>query len=171
MSPDEWRAVRRLLFLYASEPQESLFDGLLIGRSLPLVLPHTSIWLLNVQSQSYELSNLFEPAVHQLKINLSDSWQSCDLQSYQQLLQYIKLLSFDAAIVLTIPNRSPFSLAYLCYLAGIPIRWGQSQEFGGRVLSHCIQPPQNSSSSTAYLLHLLQSAGLPMPHPTELEWV
>ncbi|GAA6624073.1 glycosyltransferase family 9 protein [Scytonema sp. NUACC26] len=42
---------------------------------------------------------------------------------------------FDAAIICTEPGESPYSLAYICYLAGIPIRIGRSQEFGGSLLS------------------------------------
>lgn len=66
----------------------------------------------------------------------------------------------DAAIVFTTPAQSPYLFAYLCYLAGIPIRIGQSQEFGGGVLSHCIQPPLDPVSLPDYFLHLLKAVGL-----------
>lgn len=50
--------------------------------------------------------------------------------------------AFEAAILFTAPGQSPYTLAYLCYLAGIPVRIGQSREFGGGVLSHCFSPPE-----------------------------
>lgn len=66
---------------------------------------------------------------------------------------------FEAAIVLTAPRQSPYPVAYRCYLAGIPIRIGQSIEFGGGVLSHCISPIE-TDDITAHHLHLLRSIGL-----------
>jgi ADP-heptose:LPS heptosyltransferase len=61
---------------------------------------------------------------------------NCELGLISQLRQY----AFDTSIIFTNARESPFSLAYICYLAGIPIRIGQSQEFGGGVLSHCVHP-------------------------------
>ncbi|BAU12348.1 hypothetical protein LEP3755_28770 [Leptolyngbya sp. NIES-3755] len=58
----------------------------------------------------------------------------------ERLLNLIELLrveQFEAAIVLPDENRSPYSFAYLCYLAEIPVRIGVSCEFGGGVLSQC----------------------------------
>jgi phage tail protein X len=66
---------------------------------------------------------------------------------------------FEAAIVLSVPGQSPYAAAYRCYLAGIPIRVGQSAEFGGGVLSHCIKPPPIAMDTEHYFLHLLQSVG------------
>lgn len=46
------------------------------------------------------------------------------------------------AVIFTGPGRSPYPDAYRCYLAGIPLRVGESCEFGGGVLSHWIRPAQ-----------------------------
>lgn len=51
------------------------------------------------------------------------------------LIAKLREYAFDAAVIFTNPRESPYALAYICYLAGIPIRIGQSQEFGGGVLS------------------------------------
>ncbi len=53
------------------------------------------------------------------------------------LIEVLQIEQFDAAIVFS-NDRSPYPIAYLCYLAGIPIRIGRSIEFGGGVLSHCL---------------------------------
>lgn len=66
---------------------------------------------------------------------------------------------FEAAMIFTAPGRSPYAIAYLCYLAGIPIRVGQSIEFGGGVLSHWVKPPLRAVGAE-YHLHLLRSVGL-----------
>jgi hypothetical protein len=75
---------------------------------------------------------------------------------------------FEAVVIFTEPHQSPYSLAYLSYLAGIPIRIGQSCEFGGQVLSRSIEPPPGLVSSNEYHRHLLGSIGLlhPIPSPS-----
>ncbi len=55
------------------------------------------------------------------------------------LITKLREYAFDAAVIFTNPRESPYALAYICYLAGIPIRIGQSQEFGGGVLSQNIE--------------------------------
>ena len=58
-------------------------------------------------------------------------------------IAWLRQQQFDAAVILTAPDQSPYTLGYLCYLAGIPIRIGHSHEFGGQVLSHCSPPPDD----------------------------
>lgn len=67
----------------------------------------------------------------------------------------LKAENFDAAIIFTGAHQSPYGAAYLCYLAGIPLRIAQSHEFGGGVLSHCFAPPADHPHWA-----LLQSIGL-----------
>ncbi len=43
--------------------------------------------------------------------------------------------AFDAALIFTSFSQTPHSPGYLCYLAGIPLRAGESKEFGGATLS------------------------------------
>jgi len=78
------------------------------------------------------------------------------------MIHQIRDRSFDAALVFTTPHQSPYGLAYLCYLAGIPLRYGQSCEFGGAVLTTCIVPPLDPVQLTDYHLHLLQSIDFPI---------
>ncbi|MBE9111579.1 hypothetical protein IQ273_19420 [Nodosilinea sp. LEGE 07298] len=68
-------------------------------------------------------------------------------------IAWLRQQQFDAAVILTAPGQSPYTLGYLCYLAGIPIRIGQSCEFGGQVLSHCSPPPDDGDCR--HLLDLL----------------
>ncbi len=63
---------------------------------------------------------------------------------------------FDAAIIFTAPHESPYATAYTCYLAGIPIRAGQSSEFGGSILSPWIHPTHTTTLQDHYQ-HLLQA--------------
>jgi hypothetical protein len=76
------------------------------------------------------------------------------------LIQILRQRAFQAAVIFTQPHQSCYSLAYLCYLAGIPIRVGQSMEFAGGVLSHWIKPIADPVSPVDYHLHLLKSCDL-----------
>ncbi|MBD2777164.1 hypothetical protein ICL16_35255 [Iningainema sp. BLCCT55] len=77
----------------------------------------------------------------------------CELALISQLRQ----CAFDAAVIFSNAKESPYPLAYMCYLAGIPIRIGQSQEFGGGVLSHWVKPLAQTHSADQYL-SLVESA-------------
>ena len=53
-------------------------------------------------------------------------------------LKLIGMLSerrFDAALIFTSFSQTPHVPGYACYLAGIPLRAGESKEFGGRTLT------------------------------------
>lgn len=73
----------------------------------------------------------------------------------ERAIALLKEKEFDAAIIFTAAHQSPYRAAYLCYLAGIPLRIAQSHEFGGGVLSHCFPPPADHPHWA-----LLQSIGL-----------
>lgn len=57
---------------------------------------------------------------------------------FERAIAFLEAHEFDAALILTQAGQSPYTLAYICYLAGIPIRIGASEEFGGGVLSHAV---------------------------------
>lgn len=77
----------------------------------------------------------------------------------EALIVKLRSYQFDAAVIFNSSFQSPYPLAYLCYLAGIPIRLGQSKEFGGSVLSHWVKPPPDNHSVDRHLF-LLESLGL-----------
>ncbi|HET7028456.1 MAG TPA: glycosyltransferase family 9 protein [Candidatus Limnocylindrales bacterium] len=69
---------------------------------------------------------------------------------------------FDAAIIFTSFSQSVFPPAYACYLAGIPIRAGQANEFGGSVLSHAVPAAPDGTHQVERNLHLVEALGLPV---------
>lgn len=73
----------------------------------------------------------------------------------EAILDTLKQSAFEAAIVFTAAGQSPYAIAYLCYLAGVPIRVGQSIEFGGGVLSDRVPPAGGDRH-----LHLLRAVGI-----------
>jgi ADP-heptose:LPS heptosyltransferase len=70
---------------------------------------------------------------------------------------------FDAAIVFTSFAQSPYPPAYVCWLAGVPIRVGQSKEFGGSLLSQWVHPPPDGGHQVERNLFLLETAGFSIP--------
>lgn len=108
-------------------------------------------------SLSVQITEPLKQALPHLQITV---WEGRDW-SDPKTLEWLSNKGFDAVIVFTLPGRSPYRIAYLCYLAGIPIRVGQSCEFGGGVLSHCIPTLPEKTDPIQYHLHLLQHSGVP----------
>lgn len=77
---------------------------------------------------------------------------------------------FDAAFVFTSFSQTPFAPAFACYLAGIPVRVGQSRDFGGSLLSHQVPPPPEDHHQAERNLWLLEAVGVPV-HLRDLQLV
>lgn len=82
-----------------------------------------------------------------------------DPQRERDLVQTLADGAYDAAIVFTSFAQSPHAPAYACYLAGIPLRAGQSKEFAGGVLSNAVDPPPDELHQVDRNLHLLRAIG------------
>jgi lipopolysaccharide heptosyltransferase II len=78
-----------------------------------------------------------------------------------RLIELLKARHFDAAFILTSFSQSPHPVAFTCYQAGIPIRVGQSKEFGGGLLSQWVKVQPDRNHQVDRNLHLLQSVGIP----------
>ncbi|HZG38397.1 MAG TPA: hypothetical protein VEZ50_06905 [Nodosilinea sp.] len=131
-----------------------------LQRDLKRVLVFT-----HAQCQSSTLANLqhdLQQMFPQADLTLVDPAQAAWLMlpqtdapvDWQKSLTWLRQQQFDVAVILTRPGQSPYTLGYLCYLAGIPIRIGYSHEFGGQVLSHCSPPPE--ADDCRHLLDLLR---------------
>lgn len=156
MLPEEWQSIRHLLISCVLDEAEVFSSLLKVVNLIYTRLSQASLQLLILNDCQYQ----FYPVKQLIKL---DSFRPTlsPFDSYLQLINQIKTYSFEAAVVLTSPAQSPFSLAYLCYLANIPIRLGQSLEFGGGVLSYSVQPLSDPCSITQYNLHLLKTTGFP----------
>ena len=53
----------------------------------------------------------------------------------RELIALLAERTFDAALVFTSFSQTPHVPGYVCYLAGIPLRAGESKEFGGATLT------------------------------------
>jgi ADP-heptose:LPS heptosyltransferase len=77
-------------------------------------------------------------------------------------LQLIKMLSertFDAALIFTSFSQTPHIPGYVCYLAGIPLRAGESKEFGGGVLTTELRSAPDELHQVERNLRLVEHLG------------
>ena len=131
VNPHLWQHVRKAIAICLG----SLEDVTTIApalQKLHQLLPNAAITLMTNSNGSQLAKQL--PWIDDLLVyerTLFTSNGECELT----LIQILSHQAFDAAVIFTDERESPYPLAYICYLAGIPIRIGQSQEFGGGVLS------------------------------------
>ena len=76
-----------------------------------------------------------------------------------ELIHLIAEGSFDAAVIFTSFSQTPHVAAYACYLAGIPLRAGESKEFGGGTLSTELRDTPDAIHQVDRNLHLVQALG------------
>ncbi len=77
----------------------------------------------------------------------------------RDLVETLAAGQYDAAIIFTSFAQSPHPAAYACYLAGVPLRAGQSREFAGRVLSDPVPPLDDGAHQVDRNLHLVAALG------------
>lgn len=148
----EWHNVQRVLIIHTGTQVLQIIPALRILRQS---LPDAQITLMT----TLESSRMVQlPWVDNFLVYEGD-FTSLNPKRELALVESLSHKAFDAAIIFTHGRESPYPLAYICYLAGIPIRLGQSQEFGGSVLSHWIKPEKLTTQPIDQHLFLLESAG------------
>ncbi len=160
--PEPWSGARRLLAVRL----DNIGDVVMLGpalRALKKALPDSSITLMASPAGSQAVPLL--PWVDEAMV-VRALWQDAhgqmpfDPQREERLVESIRAGNFDVAIIFTSFSQSPYPPAYACYLAGVPVRIGQSREFGGAVLSHSVPPPPDSTHQVDRNLNLLQGTGI-----------
>ena len=76
-----------------------------------------------------------------------------------ELINLLSERSFDAAVIFTSFSQTPHVAAHVCYLAGIPLRAGESKEFGGGTLSAELRGTPDGTHQVDRNLHLVQTLG------------
>lgn len=161
MLPDCGHFAHRLLVIQLGDI-EDLMQTEPALRMLRQALPEADITLMTTPACSQVVSGVDDVLVCEDVTFLN---AECEMT----LIEKLRDRCFDAAIVLTNAQESPYPLAYICYLAGIPIRLGQSQEFGGGVLSQWVKSRELELQLVDKHLFLLKSAGFPLLHPNSSE--
>jgi ADP-heptose:LPS heptosyltransferase len=78
------------------------------------------------------------------------------------LVRMLRAGAFDAALIFTSFSQSAYPPAYACYLAGIPIRAGHAEAFGGSVLVPAVDPAPWAAHQVDRNLHLVAALGIPI---------
>lgn len=146
-----WSQLRHLLLFAADEDAPATLQPAL--DHLRQALPETRLTLWVPEEQLPTARQLAGP-------NQVLSGPRMWLAAPERLIEVIREAAVDAALIFSAPGFSPYSAAYVCYLAGVPVRLGQSVEFGGRVLSHQVTPAFPPLPAADHHLHLLKEAGL-----------
>jgi ADP-heptose:LPS heptosyltransferase len=99
-------------------------------------------------------------------LTASVSWQQLDpaavpARDDRDLIDRIRDGGYDAAVILTSFSQSPWPAAYLCRLAGVPIRVGMSNEFGGAGLTHWVPAAPDGLHQVDRALEMLCKVGVP----------
>ncbi|HEY9667970.1 MAG TPA: glycosyltransferase family 9 protein, partial [Coleofasciculaceae cyanobacterium] len=76
-----------------------------------------------------------------------------------ELIETLRDRKFDAAIIFTSFSQTPHPAGYLCYLAGIPLRLGESKEWGGSILSTEVKSAPDEIHQVERNLRLIESVG------------
>ncbi len=78
------------------------------------------------------------------------------------LIEEIAGRGFDAALVFTSFSQTPHVPGYVCYLAGIPLRAGESKEFGGATLTTELRGAPDELHQVERNLRLIEHLGFPV---------
>ena len=75
------------------------------------------------------------------------------------LIALLREQAFDAALIFTSFSQTPHAPGYACYLAGIPLRAGESKEFGGAILTDEPRGAPDDLHQVARNLRLVEALG------------
>jgi ADP-heptose:LPS heptosyltransferase len=77
----------------------------------------------------------------------------------REMIETLRKGRYDAAVVFTSFKQTPHPAGYACYLAGIPLRLGESKEWGGGVLTDEVPPAPDELHQAERNLRLVEHVG------------
>src|SRR3712207_900419 len=162
MIDERWQAVRRLLAIRL----DNLGDVLVTTPAIHAILaslPDAEIALLAspVGAQAGRLNpDIDDVIVYQAA--WMDPWHELpqDSEREQRMIATIQARQFDGAIIFTSFRQSPLPAAYLCYLAGIPLRLAASVDASGSLLTTRHRHPEALLHEVERGLDLVGAVGI-----------
>jgi len=82
-----------------------------------------------------------------------------DPRRERELIDLLARREFDAALIFTSFSQTPHTPGYACYLAGIPLRAGESKEFGGSTLTTELRGSPDELHQAERNLRLVEQLG------------
>lgn len=159
---EAWRSARRILAVRL----DNLGDVLVTTPALHAIktsLPGAHLTLLAspIGAQVAELNpDIDDIIVYQAP--WMDPWHTLpqDSQREQEMIARVRREHFDAAIIFTSYHQSALPAAYLCYLAGIPLRLAASIDGPGSLLTTRHKHPERMMHEVEHGLDLVSAVGL-----------
>ena len=157
----EWLEAKNILVVR----MDNIGDVIMLGpalRAIKETSPHARITLLASPSGSTAASLL--PWIDDALVWRA-TWQDVggrfpfDPSREQELITLLAVQHFDAALIFTSFSQTPHAPAYACYLAGIPLRAGESKEFGGSILSTELKGAPDDMHQAERNLRLVEHLG------------
>ena len=155
-----WSEARRLLVMRLDNIGDVVMTGPVL-RALKENLPEASITLM-ASPGGKEAASLL-PWVDEV-IAWRVLWQDLGRLSFDparewELIETLRQGSYDAAVILTSFKQTPHPAGYACYLAGVPLRLGESKEWGGGVLTDEAPAAPDELHQVERNLRLIEHAG------------
>jgi len=158
-----WQSARRILAIRL----DNLGDVLLVTpaiRAIKSALPHASVSLL-ASPTGAQVGRLNPDIADVLVMEAPwvDPWQEIPhcVDREERIIELLRERSFDAAIIFTSERQSPLPAAYLCYLAGIPLRLAASIDASGSLLTTRHRHSEEVVHEVERGLDLVGSIGIP----------
>ena len=156
----QWSSARKILVIRL----DNIGDVLMTSPALQAIketLPHCHITLM--ASPSGSQAAVLLPWVDDV-LPVRSLWQDLGKLEFDpdrewDLIQTVRDRQFDAAIVFTSFSQTPHAAGYLCYLAGIPLRAGESKEWGGSIFTTEIKSAPDQIHQVERNLRLVESIG------------
>jgi ADP-heptose:LPS heptosyltransferase len=157
---EAWAKVRRILVMRLDNIGDVVMTSPVL-RTLKENLPESGITLMASPGGSKAAPLL--PWVDEV-LPWRVLWQDLGRLSFDparewDLIETLREGKYEAAIILTSFKQTPHAAGYACYLAGIPLRLGESKEWGGGVLTTEVPPAPDELHQTERNLRLIEHAG------------
>jgi len=159
---DKWRDVRRILLVRL----DNLGDVLVTTPAIHAVrssLPEARISLLT-STVGAQAGGLNPDIDHVITYSAPwmDPWHDLPLDPTREydMIRQVASHQFDAAIIFVSFRQSPLPAAYLCYLAGIPLRAAASIDGPGSLLTTRHKHPERLMHEVERALDLVGSLGI-----------
>jgi ADP-heptose:LPS heptosyltransferase len=160
---NEWLEARNILAVRL----DNIGDVIMLGPALRAVKstsPHARITLLASPAGTTGAPLL--PWVDDV-LTWRAVWQDLGHLAFEperemNLIHTLEAGAFDAALIFTSFSQNPHAPAYACYLAGIPLRAGESMEFGGTTLTTELRGAPDEMHQAERNLRLVEHLGFPV---------
>jgi ADP-heptose:LPS heptosyltransferase len=157
----EWSSVRNILVIRL----DNIGDVLMLSPALRAIkdaFPQSRITLMASPSgaQAAELLPWTDDV-----ITVRSPWQDLGGLKFEpsrewEVIETVRALKFDAAFVFTSFSQTPHAAGYLCYLAGIPLRVGESKEWGGSIFTTELKSAPDEIHQVERNLRLVEAVGV-----------